>query len=326
MKTFWLVIFTGLLLPGLAQEAKKEPPPIELQFGFQLECPCQKFIGRLQNHSIPVFRTFKLGNNDNPIVFRDLDGKPVKTPAGYPMSVHYHVEPWDLVVPIQFRSGDSAWLDRDAQILYILAYLEAKNDLFMEMVWQNNYNRYRDDIKPFESNGMIIYFEAESKKFDQAAVPIRQDLDLILAPKFTGPGLESLVLFMRNNTRQKILAVSHESIVVLAATGQPALVEGKPFMVSMNKAKALDASQFIKEGQSLQDLCSAFAKTQLPAGFYRLHWQVEVEYADAGRKSFSSNELWVYHGKYEATKSVKEDLKPRKAVPAQVQNPDAVRD
>ena len=41
MKTFWLVIFTGLLLPGLAQEAKKEPPPIELQFGFQLECPCQ---------------------------------------------------------------------------------------------------------------------------------------------------------------------------------------------------------------------------------------------------------------------------------------------
>jgi hypothetical protein len=326
MKTAILSIITALILSQcLADEAKDTPPmplALELKWGLQLEYPFMRIVGELQNNKFPILRTCFLGENDNPFVFHNLDGKQMKTEGGRKMGI-CDIEEYDepLVRPIQLRVGEVAWLNE--KISRVSRGFTDGNlqDGFLEIVWHNCGIQVRKELKgskSFKSNGITFYFDGGFKKFDPATIPIRQDLDLVFAPKiivydyikFTKDCYESrdLVFFMRNNAKKKILEVKNETIVVLAADGKPAMVDGVPFSIAVTKGTALEPGKSLKESQSLLDVCSAFAKTRLPAGFYRLRWQVEVSYEDNEKKSFSSNELWVYHGKYEATKGAEKDL------------------
>lgn len=328
MKALFLsIIASWMLFPCLAQDAKTEavkPPPVELQLGLQLEYPSLRIIGRFQNNKFPIFRTSFLGQNDNPIVFRDLNGKSMYDGWGAMriLTIVEYEEP-SSVKPIQLRIGESAWLDEKISSLSLGFTGYNLQDGFVEIFWPSLGIRVPKEVnngKHFESNGIIFYFDGGFKKFDPASIPVKQDLDLVFAPKvivcdlvkFTEDCYESrdLIFFMRNNARQKILAVLSESLAVLTVDGKPVVQGGQPFTIAIGKTKgtALEPDNFIKESQSLQDVQAAFAKTTLPAGFYRLQWQVEVEYADHEKKRFSSSELWIYHGKYEATKSVKKNL------------------
>jgi hypothetical protein len=315
-------IYSQCLTADEVKISLSKPPAIELQFGLQLEYPSLRIIGRMQNNKLPIFRTCFLGENDNPLVFRNLDGRSMKTSDGRNMimlTFEEYEEP--CVKPIQFRVGEAAWLDEKIRSISRCLTIDKSQDGFLEIVWQNWGIRVQKEInngKHFESNGITFYFDGGFKKFDPATIPIRQDLDLVFAPKiilydyvkFTKDCYESrdLVFFMRNNAKKKILEVQNESIVVLTADGKPAMVDGVPFSIAVTKGTALEPGKSLKESQSLLAVCSAFAKTRLPAGFYRLRWQVEVSYEDNEKKSFSSNELWVYHGKYEATKGAEKDL------------------
>lgn len=141
-KNLLLSIISALIfLLCLAQETQSDPPKppqIELQFGLQLEYPSLRFIGKLQNNTVPVFRTSSIGYNDSPIACRRLDGNPIKNTGGKDlvMVICADAAGGGVHDPIQFYAGDAAWLDQ-AIIMTSMDLTNAKiQDGFLEIASQ----------------------------------------------------------------------------------------------------------------------------------------------------------------------------------------------